>query len=213
MYNFNPFTPEEPAEILLNILEKSNVTIVDRFTVVERDRIRQRTFWDKGKIGYRQMASLIKGFPSDKVLGHKLGFGLIGILVVGLFAALLVLSRTVGGGDITYTAKGSPGPVTFSHLTHTKGKKAKYLCEDCHENPFNTEAHSGFIIQLFKDSDRVVKIGRESHRVFIAPAGLERETGKIIEVERAEMLCASGECHNGRESFSKFECLACHKRR
>ena len=46
-FRFNPSTPKEPAEILLNILEKGNVTIVNRFTVVERDRIRQRTFWGK----------------------------------------------------------------------------------------------------------------------------------------------------------------------
>ncbi|MDI6777087.1 MAG: cytochrome c3 family protein [Syntrophales bacterium] len=167
----------------------------------------------KKKIDYRQLISLIKGLLSDKVLGRKLGFGLIGILVIGMFASFLALSRTVGGGDIKYTAKGSPGPVTFSHLSHTKGKKAKYQCEDCHENPFNTEAHSGFIIQLFKDSDRVVRIGRESHRVMMAPAGMDGEAGKIIEVERAERLCASGECHNGRESFSKLECLKCHQRR
>ena len=157
--------------------------------------------------------SLIKGLSADKVLGRKLGFGLIAILVIGLFASFLALSRNVGGGDIKYTAKGSPGAVTFSHLSHIKGKKAKYQCEDCHENPFNTEAHSGFIIRLFKDSDRLVRIGREAHHVFMAPAGMDGGAGKIIEVERAERLCATGECHNGRESFSKLECLACHKRR
>ena len=169
----------------------------------------------KRKIDHRRpvIFGLIKGLLSDKVLGRKLGFGLIGILVIGLFASFMALSRTVGGGDIKYTAKGSPGPVTFSHLSHTKGKKAKYRCEDCHDHPFNTEAHSGFIIRLFKDSDRVVKIGRETHRVMMAPAGMDGGGGKIIEVERAERLCASGECHNGRESFSKLECLACHKRR
>lgn len=168
----------------------------------------------KKKIDDYHLISLIKGLFSDKVLGRKLGFGLIGILVIGLLASFLVLSRNVGGGYIKYTAKGSPGAVSFSHLSHTKGKKAKYQCEDCHENPFNTEAHSGFIIRLFKDSDRVVRIGRESHHVFMAPAGMDGGAGgKIIEVERAERLCASGECHNGRKSFSKLECLACHKRR
>ena len=167
----------------------------------------------KKKIDDYQLISLIKGLSSDKVLGRKLGFGLIGILVIGLLASFLALSRNVGGGDIKYTAKGSPGTVTFSHLSHIKGKKAKHQCEDCHDNPFNTEAYSGFIIQLFKDSDRVVRIGRESHRVFMSPAGMDGRAGKIIEVERAEKLCASSECHNGRESFSKLECLACHKRR
>jgi len=43
-FRFNPSTPEEPAEILLNILEKGKGPIVGRFTVVERGRIRQRAF-------------------------------------------------------------------------------------------------------------------------------------------------------------------------
>lgn len=43
-FRFDPSTPEEPAEILLNIIEKGKVPILGKFTVVERDRIRQRTF-------------------------------------------------------------------------------------------------------------------------------------------------------------------------
>jgi len=46
-FRFNPHTPEEPAEILLNILEKGKAPISGRFTVVERGRIRQRTFYVK----------------------------------------------------------------------------------------------------------------------------------------------------------------------
>jgi predicted nuclease of predicted toxin-antitoxin system len=42
-FRFNPSMPEEPAEILFNILEKSKVSILGKFTVVERGRIRQRT--------------------------------------------------------------------------------------------------------------------------------------------------------------------------
>jgi hypothetical protein len=33
---------EEPAEILLNIIDKGVLSLKDRFTVVERNRIRQR---------------------------------------------------------------------------------------------------------------------------------------------------------------------------
>ena len=46
-FRFNPATPEEPADILLSIIEKHEVLILDRFTVVERDRIRQKTFYSK----------------------------------------------------------------------------------------------------------------------------------------------------------------------
>ena len=42
-FRFDPHTPEEPAEILVNILDKGKVSILGKFTVVERDRIRQRT--------------------------------------------------------------------------------------------------------------------------------------------------------------------------
>jgi predicted nuclease of predicted toxin-antitoxin system len=43
-FRFNPSTPEEPAEILLYLLEKCEVSIAGKFTVVERGRIRQRNF-------------------------------------------------------------------------------------------------------------------------------------------------------------------------
>jgi predicted nuclease of predicted toxin-antitoxin system len=42
-FRFDPSTPEEPAEILLDILKKGKVVIIDKFTVIERGRIRQRT--------------------------------------------------------------------------------------------------------------------------------------------------------------------------
>lgn len=43
-FRFDPSSPEEPAKILLNILEEGKVSLSGKFTVVERDRIRQRTF-------------------------------------------------------------------------------------------------------------------------------------------------------------------------
>jgi predicted nuclease of predicted toxin-antitoxin system len=42
-FRFDPSTPEEPAEILLNILGKEKITLSGKFTVIERGRIRQRT--------------------------------------------------------------------------------------------------------------------------------------------------------------------------
>ncbi len=160
-----------------------------------------------------KLVGTIKDLPSNETLGEKLGFGLITLLVVGMVALILILSRTVGGGSITYTAKGSPGPVTFSHLSHTKGEKAKYECEDCHEHPFKADSHTGFIIELLKNSDRVVRIGKDTHHVIVDPLDTEIAGGKIIEINRAEMLCANGTCHDGKESFSRMECLKCHTRR
>ena len=39
---FRPHTPEEPASILLNLLQTEELQFEERFTVVERDQIRQR---------------------------------------------------------------------------------------------------------------------------------------------------------------------------
>ncbi|MEA3369122.1 MAG: DUF5615 family PIN-like protein [Candidatus Ratteibacteria bacterium] len=41
-FRFNPLTPEEPGEIILKILKQSNISILGKFTVIGRDRIRQR---------------------------------------------------------------------------------------------------------------------------------------------------------------------------
>jgi predicted nuclease of predicted toxin-antitoxin system len=43
-FRFNPATPDEPAAILLNLLQKGTVSLFHKYTVVERNRIRQRTF-------------------------------------------------------------------------------------------------------------------------------------------------------------------------
>lgn len=42
-FRFDPATPEEPAKILLNALETGKISIAGKFTVIERERIRQRT--------------------------------------------------------------------------------------------------------------------------------------------------------------------------
>lgn len=41
-FRFQPEYPEEPAEQLLQILNLGEIEILNKFTVVERDRIRQR---------------------------------------------------------------------------------------------------------------------------------------------------------------------------
>jgi predicted nuclease of predicted toxin-antitoxin system len=43
-FRFNPSAPEEPAIILLKILKKDKISILGKFTVIERVRIRQRPF-------------------------------------------------------------------------------------------------------------------------------------------------------------------------
>ena len=42
-FRFSPATPEESAKILLNILEKGEIPLLGKFTVIERGRVRQKT--------------------------------------------------------------------------------------------------------------------------------------------------------------------------
>ena len=42
-FRFAPATPSEPAEILLNVMDKADLSVIGKFTIVERSRIRQRS--------------------------------------------------------------------------------------------------------------------------------------------------------------------------
>ena len=42
-FRFAPATPSEPAEILLNIMDKANLSVIGKFTIVEKGRVRQRS--------------------------------------------------------------------------------------------------------------------------------------------------------------------------
>ncbi len=42
-FRFDPATPVEPAEMLLGLLKMEEVSLIGRFTAVERTRIRQRS--------------------------------------------------------------------------------------------------------------------------------------------------------------------------
>lgn len=56
--------------------------------------------------------------------------------------------KKVGGGDIKYEAKGSTGPVLFSHESHAN--QAKLKCTDCHT-------------KIFKMKKEGVKMSKEDH--------------------------------------------------
>ena len=44
-FRFAPATPFEPAETLLNVIDKADLSIIGKFTIVGRDRIRQRSLY------------------------------------------------------------------------------------------------------------------------------------------------------------------------
>lgn len=43
LFRFVPATPEEPAALLLDLLSDSGLTFAGKFTVVDRERVRQRS--------------------------------------------------------------------------------------------------------------------------------------------------------------------------
>jgi len=42
LFRFSPVSPDEPAAILADLIEREDIELEGRFTVVDRDRIRQR---------------------------------------------------------------------------------------------------------------------------------------------------------------------------
>lgn len=51
LLRFVPVTPEEPAAVLLDLLSDSGLTFSGKFTVVDRERIRQRSLQSEGEGG------------------------------------------------------------------------------------------------------------------------------------------------------------------
>jgi predicted nuclease of predicted toxin-antitoxin system len=41
-FRFGPVTPSEPADILRNIIDRADLSVIGKFTIVERGRVRQR---------------------------------------------------------------------------------------------------------------------------------------------------------------------------
>lgn len=58
---------------------------------------------------------------------------LVVCIVLGLMAPLAALAQKVGGGDLTFSPKGT-SPVVFSHEKHVRDKGLK--CTGCHYQVF-----------------------------------------------------------------------------
>lgn len=145
-------------------------------------------------------------------------WGIIIIVVVtgGVFFAVVGLSGVFGGGNITYEAQGSPGPVQFRHYTHMWFKDGKYReCKTCHDKLFAAQKYGTFVIRALRDSPpRKVRIGIETTTLYIPGTPVEDEVALVTyQVPRACGTCATGECHDGKESFGRLDCLNCHQRK
>ncbi len=146
-------------------------------------------------------------------------WGILLALVVlgGVLGALVTFASVLGGGNVGYEAKGAPGPVTFSHYSHMWFREGKYkACETCHDKLFATQKYGTYVLRALSNSpEKKFRIGRDASTLMV-PAGISLEEAAepvTYEVGRACATCATGNCHDGKESFSKLECLRCHQRR
>ncbi len=149
---------------------------------------------------------------------QALAWGIVLVIVVAgaTFTAVLGLYGIFGGGNIAYEAKGSPGPVEFRHYTHMWFKSGKYKsCKVCHDKLFAAQAYGTYVIRTLEDSPaRKARIGKEVSTLYIPVAGDAPDAPMATyAVPRACRTCATGQCHDGKESFGRFDCLGCHKRR
>ena len=144
------------------------------------------------------------------------GIILVVVIATGGLFAFLALSSIFGGGTINYKAIGSPGPVRFSHYSHMWFQDGKYkACKTCHDKLFAAQAYGTFVLRVLKDSPpRKFHIGKNVTTLFV-PDSAEAAENTIItyQTSRACRTCATGQCHDGKESFSRLECLKCHWRR
>lgn len=137
-------------------------------------------------------------------------------VATGVFFTILTLYAVSGGGNITYAAKGSPGPVTFRHITHMEFAEGKYKeCKTCHDKLFATQKYGTYVLRTLKDSpQRKFRIGKNASTLYVT-GNLKETPASLVtyESQRACRTCATGNCHDGKESFSRLECLRCHTRR
>ncbi len=105
------------------------------------------------------------------------------VFIISVFAVCFVASglvfaqqKKVGGGDVKFEAKGSSGPVLFSHESHVNQHKLK--CTDCHTKIFKMKKED---LKMTKDAHGTDKYCGVCHN------------GKKAFSQTAEADCAK--CH------------------
>lgn len=168
----------------------------------------------------KQILGYVRNLPEQTPYWRLQAFGwgifLVVLVFGGVLFAVLGLSGVYGGGNISYGAVGSPGPVTFRHYTHMTFQDGKYKdCKFCHDRLFASQRYGTYVMRALKDSpEKKVHIGRDASTLYFPVAGAEDESLlTTYEVPRACATCATGDCHNGKESFSRLDCLMCHRSR
>jgi len=154
--------------------------------------------------------------PYWRVQAGAWGIILVVVVLGGVLFTFMALASVFGGGNVSFTGTGSPGPVVFRHYAHMTFQDGKYKdCKSCHDNLFATSRYGTYILKTLRNSpDRKYRIGKEESTLFV-PTALETDEANLVtyDVPRACLSCAAGQCHDGKESFSRLECLRCHQRR
>lgn len=154
--------------------------------------------------------------PYWRIQAIAWGLILVALVAGGMLFAIFGLYGVFGGGNISYDAVGSPGPVTFRHYSHMWFAHGKYKdCATCHDKLFATQKYGTYVIRALRDSPPLkVHIGKDASTLFV-PGSLRTDQASMVayEVPRACATCATGNCHDGKESFSRFDCLGCHRNR
>ncbi len=169
------------------------------------------------KGNFRAIVDYVRKLPDQSPYWRvqSTAWGLVIVLVVagGVLFAVLGLYGVYGGGNLAYSGVGSPGPVKFRHYTHMTFQNGKYKdCKTCHDKLFASQKYGTFALRALKDSpERKVRIGKDSSTLYVPLTGVTDENALVTyEVPRACATCATGNCHDGKESFSRLECLKCH---
>ncbi len=152
--------------------------------------------------------------PFWKLQSLAVGIVLTILIFAGALIAVLTFSSVFGGGNLSYTALGSPGPVVFRHYTHMTFKDGKYKsCNVCHDKIFAAQKYGTFVIRALDDSPPLkVHIGKDASTLFVPGSIADDDTIMVTyPIPRACATCATGTCHDGKESFSRFNCLGCHR--
>ncbi len=150
-----------------------------------------------------------------RIQAAGIGMGLVILICASLLIVILTLHSVFGGGNVHYNAKGSPGPVVFRHYSHMWFNNGKYKdCKVCHEKLFASQKYGTYVIRALADSPPAkIRIGRDASTLMVLGRNdLKEELLTTYEVPRACATCATGACHDGKESFSRFDCLGCHQR-
>lgn len=159
------------------------------------------------------VGSLTDQSPYWRVQAAAWGIVLTVLVAGGVLFAVLALSGVFGGGTISYEGKGSPGPVVFRHYTHMWFKDGKYKeCKTCHDKLFAAQKYGTYVLKALQDSPpKKVHIGREASTLYVPGTLAEDELAMVTyQVPRACATCATGNCHDGKESHAKLDCLGCH---